>query len=335
MAFLDNSGDIILDAVLTDTGRKRLSEGNFQIRKFALGDDEIQYNLYDKDHPSGSAYYDLEILQTPVETAHTKASNIHYGLLSLTNRNILYMPSLVLNEKTDVSIVKYNKVLYLAVNQQTATKITNSSNIDSKYVLQANQSTPARGIVIESGIDSTEIKGTPTNRAAYLQATNLMDESYLVTVDNRFINNVWGPGTQATFSNNSTGDSSINFGPLQPSRDRVASRQMSNYVQYTARGTGDLVFYYGTLGSNTDTNISAINGPRSTVTKLNLNVYEELRSESDGTRSDLWSKYGQLTQNVFSTGQLYDILDTFVQVAGSNTNAGIQIPVRLIRYISG
>ena len=71
MGFLDNSGDIILDAVLTDLGRKRLAEGNFQITKFALGDDEIDYGLYDKNHPSGSAYYDLEILQTPVLEAFT------------------------------------------------------------------------------------------------------------------------------------------------------------------------------------------------------------------------------------------------------------------------
>ena len=46
MAFLDNSGDIILDAVLTELGRKRMSNGNFTITKFALGDDEINYELY-------------------------------------------------------------------------------------------------------------------------------------------------------------------------------------------------------------------------------------------------------------------------------------------------
>ena len=47
MAFLDNSGDIILDAVLTDTGRMRLAkgDGSFKIEKFALGDDEINYEL--------------------------------------------------------------------------------------------------------------------------------------------------------------------------------------------------------------------------------------------------------------------------------------------------
>ena len=51
MAFLDNSGDIILDAVLTDTGRMRLAkgDGSFRIAKFALGDDEIDYALYNKN----------------------------------------------------------------------------------------------------------------------------------------------------------------------------------------------------------------------------------------------------------------------------------------------
>ena len=48
MAFLDNSGDIILDAVLTEEGRKKMADGTFRITKFALGDDEIDYSLYSK-----------------------------------------------------------------------------------------------------------------------------------------------------------------------------------------------------------------------------------------------------------------------------------------------
>ena len=56
MGFLDNSGDIILDVVLTDHGRKELSkgDGSFKISKFALGDDEIDYALYNTLHPSRS-----------------------------------------------------------------------------------------------------------------------------------------------------------------------------------------------------------------------------------------------------------------------------------------
>ena len=71
MAFLDNSGDILLDAVLTDTGRFRMARGDFRISKFALADDEIDYSLYDKNNVNGSAYYDLTILQTPVLESFT------------------------------------------------------------------------------------------------------------------------------------------------------------------------------------------------------------------------------------------------------------------------
>ena len=100
MAFLDNSGDIILDAVLTDTGRMRLAkgDGSFKIAKFALGDDEINYQLYRNDnhssgaHPSGSAYYDLDILQTPVLEAFTNnTSNLKSRLVTYTRLNLLYL----------------------------------------------------------------------------------------------------------------------------------------------------------------------------------------------------------------------------------------------------
>ena len=109
MAFLDNSGDIILDAVLTDTGRLRLAQGDgsFKISKFALGDDEINYALYNKSHSSGSAYYDLEVLQTPVLEAFTNnTSNLKTKLISISRTNILYMPILKVNtnriNKTDI-----------------------------------------------------------------------------------------------------------------------------------------------------------------------------------------------------------------------------------------
>ena len=65
MAFLDNSGDIILDAVLTDTGRLRLAkgDGSFNITKFALGDDEINYeDDEDDDDDEGLQPVVLDVL---------------------------------------------------------------------------------------------------------------------------------------------------------------------------------------------------------------------------------------------------------------------------------
>ncbi len=103
MAFLDNSGDIILDAVLTDAGRFRLAkgDGSFKIVKYAFADDEINYDKYNKDHPSGSAYYDLDILKTPVFEAFTNnLSSMKHKLLSIPRTNLLYLPTIVLNQDT-------------------------------------------------------------------------------------------------------------------------------------------------------------------------------------------------------------------------------------------
>ena len=51
MGFQDNSGDIILDMVLTDYGRQKLSKGNgLEVTQFALGDEEINYRLFDKTY---------------------------------------------------------------------------------------------------------------------------------------------------------------------------------------------------------------------------------------------------------------------------------------------
>jgi len=106
MGFLDNSGDIILDAVLTDLGRQKMARGNFRITKFAIGDDEIDYSLYDKNNASGSAYYDLSILQTPIMEAFTQENaGINYGLLTATATNILYLPVMEINKKGFASTV--------------------------------------------------------------------------------------------------------------------------------------------------------------------------------------------------------------------------------------
>ena len=56
MGFLDNTS-ITIDAILTKVGRRRLSQGTFNITRFALSDEEIDYKLYDVTHPNGSDSY--------------------------------------------------------------------------------------------------------------------------------------------------------------------------------------------------------------------------------------------------------------------------------------
>ena len=84
MAFLDNSGDIILDAVLTDQGRRRMAQGTFNITKFALGDDEIDYSLYNPTHASGSAFYGQALENMPLlEAFPVTNQNLRYKLVTL------------------------------------------------------------------------------------------------------------------------------------------------------------------------------------------------------------------------------------------------------------
>ena len=92
MAFLDNSGDIILDAVLTDAGRARMArgDGSFKIVKYAFADDEIDYSKYNSSHARGSAYYDIDILTSPVFEAFTNNTSLMKSkLLSIPKTNLL------------------------------------------------------------------------------------------------------------------------------------------------------------------------------------------------------------------------------------------------------
>ena len=67
MGFTNNTS-YILDAVLTKKGREYLSKGsgNFNITKFALADDEIDYTLWNHAHPQGSDFYGAVLEATPM-----------------------------------------------------------------------------------------------------------------------------------------------------------------------------------------------------------------------------------------------------------------------------
>ena len=117
MAFLDNSGDIILDAVLTDAGRARLAsgDGSFKISKFAFADDEINYAKYDKTNTNGSAYYAIDILSTPVFEAFTNnASSMKSKLVSIARTNLLYLPDtteISKNQSLDPTLVETHYII--------------------------------------------------------------------------------------------------------------------------------------------------------------------------------------------------------------------------------
>jgi hypothetical protein len=95
MGYLNNSV-VTVDAILTTKGRELLAKGDgtFQITQFALGDDEIDYTLYNPTHPSGSAYYGQAIENMPlIEAIPNEMQTMKYKLVTLP-RGTAKMPVL-------------------------------------------------------------------------------------------------------------------------------------------------------------------------------------------------------------------------------------------------
>lgn len=85
MGYLNNS-IISIDSILTKKGREllALNNGSFRITQYALSDDEIDYTLYNPNHPSGSAYYGEAIQNLPLLEAFPDETQImKYKLVTL------------------------------------------------------------------------------------------------------------------------------------------------------------------------------------------------------------------------------------------------------------
>lgn len=85
MGYLNNTS-VVVDAILTDKGRQLLAQndGSFQITQFSLSDDEVDYTLYNPNHPSGSAFYGEAIENMPIIQAFPEANEImKYKLITL------------------------------------------------------------------------------------------------------------------------------------------------------------------------------------------------------------------------------------------------------------
>ena len=95
MGYLNNQV-ITVDAILTKKGRELLAmgDGSFNITQFALSDDEVDYTLYNPNHPSGSAYYGEAIENMPLLEAFPDENQMMKYKLVTLNRGTEVMPIL-------------------------------------------------------------------------------------------------------------------------------------------------------------------------------------------------------------------------------------------------
>lgn len=104
MGYLDNSS-VIVDAILTKKGRELLSrqDGSFKITQFALADDEIDYTLYNENHPNGSAYYGEAIENLPLIEAIPNENNTMISKLTTLPRGTTKIPVLSV-QSTNITV---------------------------------------------------------------------------------------------------------------------------------------------------------------------------------------------------------------------------------------
>lgn len=94
MAYLDNE-IMTINAVLTQKGREILAKtGGLNITSFALSDDEIDYSLFNPNHPLGSQYYDIALRNTPIMEPITDESQVMKYKLVTLNEGVTSVPTI-------------------------------------------------------------------------------------------------------------------------------------------------------------------------------------------------------------------------------------------------
>ena len=150
MGFLNNT-TVTVDAILTKKGRELLAQGTeaFNITKFALSDDEVDYNLWDVTHPNGSDYYGKVIENMPLLEAIPDENHVlRYKLVTLP-KNTQKMP--VINSNPDSITFTSTGGL----NQPSVTITVSTANVaDSSYTfILHDQSVCTMTIVEAAGSD--------------------------------------------------------------------------------------------------------------------------------------------------------------------------------------
>lgn len=348
MGFLDNSGDIILDAVLTDLGRERLArgDGSFKITKFAVADDEIDYGKYNKNNPSGSAYYDLDILTTPVLEAFTNnIASCKHKLMTIPRNNLLYLPvvKLVNNDNlvagTDVFAkdgatypAKFRDgssgMYVITVDQNTSTTRAQGAAGDGTGIRLIDKAGVISGdgnpnysnqtfIVLDQGLDTDKIPNT------FQLDSDLIENQFIIEMDDRL-----GKLASGQFG----GTQGVVIQPNFVDDDRIASYYISknNNSQFF-----DAQFGPATQGNTAVGNDSAILGPRGNRVGFTLMASLELN-----TSESLFDRLGSTVALDGAVSSTYDfagtfkVIDSTVRITGVTTGYRIDIPIRFVKKTS-
>jgi hypothetical protein len=155
MSYL-SSTSVVVDAILTKKGRELLArnDGSFQITQFSLSDDEVDYTLYNPNHPSGSAFYGEAIENMPVLQAFPDDTEImKYKLITLP-RGTAKLPVLDLGYNS----ISLRQGASLSITPQTLNYLGATSTYEqSGYVATIGDVRTMNGNFVGVGINTPEV----------------------------------------------------------------------------------------------------------------------------------------------------------------------------------
>ena len=173
MAYLNNQY-VTIDAVLTKKGRELLArnDGSFQITQFALADDEIDYTLYNPNHPSGSAFYGEAIEAMPLLEAFVDETQMmKYKLVTLP-RGTSKLPVLNLG----YTAVSLRQAASVNITPQTLNYLGAVSTFEPSGYLMTVGDSRFLSTFTGTGIDTTGLNvtnPTPNASGANLSASQI------------------------------------------------------------------------------------------------------------------------------------------------------------------
>jgi len=183
MAYLNNTV-VTVDAILTTKGRELLakSDGSFKITQFSLADDEIDYTLYNPNHPSGSAYYGEAIDNLPLLEAFPQETQIMKYKLTTLPRGTSKIPvldigysSIILKQGASLSITPQT-LNYLGGNQNYETSGYTATISDVRTMRTFNGvgvNTPAAQALNTTTTLGTNVSKTVVGTTINLTATTV------------------------------------------------------------------------------------------------------------------------------------------------------------------
>ena len=155
MSYL-SSTSVVVDAILTKKGRELLArnDGSFQITQFSLSDDEVDYTLYNPNHPSGSAFYGEAIENMPVLQAFPDDTEImKYKLITLP-RGTAKLPVLDLGYNS----ISLRQGASLSITPQTLNYLGATSTYEqSGYVATIGDVRTMNGNFVGVGLNTPEV----------------------------------------------------------------------------------------------------------------------------------------------------------------------------------